>query len=147
MEEIKLILDENLLNEYTEYYFKEHPRAKKQPIEKPWHPSINQWMILPRVQMNSLKQKWKDFGVWWMEKLGYTDMMLDSFSVISTVYFNTSRRHDPDNYTIKFLADSLVAAGFLVDDDGKHMHSLTLKTDVDKEWPRTEIIIRKDDKE
>lgn len=147
MEEIKLILDEALLDEYAKYYFKQHPKARKKPIEKPWHPSINEWMVMPRPQMNALKQKWKDFGVWWINKLGYRNLMLDSFEMIVTVFFNTRRRHDPDNYTIKFLADSFTAAGFIVDDDGSHLLSLTLKTDVDKGHPRTEILIRILDKE
>ena len=31
---IKLILDNDVLDKYNEYYFKQHPRAKKKPIEK-----------------------------------------------------------------------------------------------------------------
>ena len=54
---IKLILDNKALERYNTYYFLEHPRAKKKPIEKPYHPSINTWCILPRIQMNTLKQK------------------------------------------------------------------------------------------
>ena len=142
MEEIKLIIDDALLDEYADYYFKKHPRARKKPIEKPWHPSINQWMILPRIQMNALKQKWKDFGVWWIEKLGYTDMMLRSFDMTFTVFRNTRRRVDPDNCCPKMILDSFTESGFIVDDDGKHLHSLTLKTDYDKEHPRTEILVR-----
>jgi Holliday junction resolvase RusA-like endonuclease len=142
VEEIKLIIDDALLDEYADYYFKKHPRARKKPIEKPWHPSINQWMILPRIQMNALKQKWKDFGVWWIEKLGYTDMMLRSFDMTFTVFRNTRRRVDPDNCCPKMILDSFTESGFIVDDDGKHLHSLTLKTDYDKEYPRTEILVR-----
>ena len=51
---IILTIDQKTLDLYTKYYFLEHPRAKKIPIEKPWHPSINTWMILPRIQMNAL---------------------------------------------------------------------------------------------
>ncbi len=146
-QEIKLILDDALLDEYTEYYFKKHPRARKKPIEKPRHPSMNQWMILPRIQMNALKQKWKDFGVWWMDKLGYRDLMLDNFEIEEIVYMDTRRRTDIDNYTMKFLHDSLTEAGFIVDDDSKHFKKLTMKVDYDKEHPRTEIIVRILDKE
>ncbi len=53
--EYKIIIDQALVDEYCEYYFKLHPKAKKKPIEKPMHPSLNTWMILPRIQMNSLK--------------------------------------------------------------------------------------------
>ena len=147
MSEIKLILDQKLLDEYSDYYFKKHPRARKKPIEKPWHPSINEWMIMPRPQMNALKQKWKEFGIWWIDKLSYTGMMIDDFTVEVTVFFNRNSRHDPDNYTIKFLADSFTEAGFIVDDDSKHLKSLTLKCDYDKEWPRTEIRIIYEKKE
>lgn len=83
---IKLVLDQDVLDRYAQYYFTEHPKAKKVPIEKPWHPSINQWCILPRIQMNALKQKWKDFGVWWIKDLGYDNLCLDSFEVTQTVF-------------------------------------------------------------
>ena len=142
MKEYKLILDNELINKYSEYYFKLHPKAKKKPIDKPNHPSINQWCILPRIQMNALKQKWKDFGIWWINSLGLSEEKLCNFEVISTVYFNTKRRHDVDNTVEKFIFDSWSEAGFIIDDDEKHMHSLTLKTGYDKENPRTEFIVR-----
>ena len=142
MEEIKLILDEALLDEYAKYYFKQHPKARKKPIEKPWHPSINEWMVMPRPQMNALKQKWKDFVVWWIGKLGYSNFMLNNFEMVITVFKGTRRRVDPDNQAPKMILDGMTAAGFIIDDDGSHLHSLTLKTDYDKEWPRTEIILR-----
>jgi len=141
MKTIKLVLDQVVLDQYTDYYFKLHPKAKKKPIEHPYHPSINTWCILPRIQMNALKQKWKDFGVWWLTILGYKDMKLDSFDIVETVYFNSKRRHDVDNQVPKFLLDSFTEAGFIIDDDEKHLHSLTLKTEYDKENPRTEIEI------
>lgn len=127
------------MNKYYDYYFKLHPKAKKKPIDKPRHPSINQWCILPRIQMNALKQQWKSFGVWWINELGYQDMQLDNFDMVITVYFESKRRHDVDNQTPKFLLDSFSEAGFIVDDDEKHLHSLTLKTGYDKKNPRTEI--------
>lgn len=142
---IKLVLDQSVLDRYNEYYFKQHPRAKKVPIEHPYHPSINAWCILPRIQMNALKQRWKDFGTWWLTDLGYKDLKLDSFSITETVFFNTRRRHDVDNQVPKFLLDAFTEAGFIVDDDEKHLHSLTLKTEYDKENPRTEfkVIVHK----
>lgn len=137
----KLVLDKQLVNEYQEYYFKQHPRAKKCPIDKPCHPSLNVWCILPRIQMNTLKQQWKDFGVFWIKKLGYENLKLDSFDVVVTIFFDSRRRHDVDNFSEKFLWDSFTESGFIVDDDDKHMHSLTIKTGYDKENPRTEIEI------
>ena len=64
---LKLTLDNDVVKKYNNKYFFEHPRAKKEPITKPYHPSINTWMILPRIQMNALKQKWKDFVGFWVK--------------------------------------------------------------------------------
>lgn len=138
---MKIIIDNEVIEKYNLYYFSLHPKAKKKPIEKPYHPSINQWCILPRIQMNALKQKWKDFGCWLIRELGYENMKLDSFDIILTVFFDSKRRHDVDNQVPKFILDSFTESGFIVDDDEKHLHSLTLKTGYDKEYPRTEIEI------
>lgn len=136
---IKLILDNDVLEKYNTYYFLKHPRAKKKPIEHPSHPSINTWCILPRIQMNALKQKWKDFVCFWMKLEKLENKKLDSFDITLTVFFNTKRRHDVDNQIPKFILDGFTESGFIVDDDEKHLHSLTLKTGYDKENPRTEI--------
>lgn len=139
---IKLILDQEVLDEYNKYYFKTHPKAKKKPIEHTYHPSINTWCILPRIQMNALKQKWKDFVKFWMKLEKLENRQLDNFDIVLTVFFNTKRRHDVDNQVPKFILDGFTESGFIVDDDEKHLHSLTLKTGYDKENPRTEIEIK-----
>lgn len=138
---ITLTLDNKVLDEYNKDYFLQHPKAKKVPIEHPYHPSINQWMILPRMQMNALKQKWKDFVCWWIKSEKLNNQHLDSFEIIITVFFDTKRRHDVDNQIPKFILDGFTESGLIVDDDEKHLHSLTLKTGYDKENPRTEIEI------
>lgn len=141
MNKIKLILDTEVLERYNQYYFKQHPRATKKPIEKPFHPSINVWSIKPRLQMNALKQTWKVFTIWWINDLGYQNMKLDNVDIIYDIYHPTIRRTDPDNYSPKFLHDGFVESGFLIDDDREHLHSLTIRCHVDKNNPRTEIEI------
>ena len=116
--EYKLILDQHIIDEYADFYFSQHPRARKKPIERPMHPTINTWMILPRIQMNALKQKWKDFGVWWINKLGYENLKLEKFEMTFITYMPSKRRADPDNTSPKFLLDSFSEAGFICDDDG-----------------------------
>ena len=92
--------------------------------------------------MNALKQKWKDFGVWWIKKLGYDGLMLDKFTAEVIVYMPTKRRFDLDNHNNeKFLWDAFTQAGFIVDDDCNHLTSLLLRGGYDKENPRTEIVI------
>lgn len=138
---IKIVIDNATVDKYCSYYFSEHPKSKKKPIEHPYHPSINVWCILPRIQMNALKQKWKDFIVWLINDIGLADKKIDDFDMNVTVYFNTKRRHDVDNQVPKFILDGFTESGFIVDDDEKHLHSLTIKTGYDKDNPRTEIEI------
>lgn len=142
MTELNLVLDQKVLDGYNTYYFKKYPRRSKAPIEHPYHESINKWFVMQRPQMNALKQKWKEFCIWWIETLGYTNLKLDQFEMTFTTYMPTKRRIDPDNTTPKFILDGLSESGLIIDDDGKHLRSLTLKTDYDKERPRTEINIK-----
>jgi len=55
-------------------------------------------------------------------------------------YFPDRRRHDPDNYSGKFLMDGLTAAGVIVDDDFGHV-TLAVAGDVDRNYPRTVITV------
>lgn len=128
-----------MLSEYEKHYFKIHTKARKKPIDKPYHPSINTWMIMKRPMMNALKQKWKDFIVWFIENQGYSNLHIEKCEMKFTTYFSTNRRHDTDNTVPKFILDGLVESGFIVDDDSKHLTTLTLQCDVDKDNPRTEI--------
>ena len=89
--------------------------------------------------MNQLKQKWKDFIVYWINDLGLQNKHLDSFDMTFSTYMPTKRRVDCDNTVPKFILDGFSESGFIVDDDGKHLHTLTLKTGYDKDNPRTEI--------
>ena len=142
MKTLNLVLDQAVLDKYNAYYFKLYPRRSKVPIEHPYHESINKWFIMQRPQMNALKQKWKEFCVWWIEQLGYSGLGLDQFEMTFTTFMPTKRRIDTDNTVPKMILDGFVESGFIVDDDGRHLRSLTLKTDYDKERPRTEIEIK-----
>lgn len=117
-----------------------HQKAKKKPIPRPYHESINVWMIMKRPAMNGLKQKWKDFIKWFVEEQGYTNLRIEKCEISQTIYYPTNRRHDIDNSTPKFLLDGLVESGILVDDDSKHITKLTLSCDVDAKNPRTELL-------
>lgn len=60
--------------------------------------------------------------------------------VTLTYYFKTRVRHDPDNYSGKFILDGLVKAGILADDSFANIE-LKLVGRYDKLNPRTEIEI------
>lgn len=143
MEEIKLVFDEETLRRYEkECYFLKHPKAKKKPLAHPYQESMNVWMIMKRPQMNALKQKWKDFMVWFVQDQGYGNLRIEECEMIHTVYKPTRRRLDLDNSTPKFEIDGLVESGLIIDDDMDHIKSLTLRGGYDKERPRTEIVLK-----
>lgn len=138
---LKLTIDNSVVEEYHEYYFKQYPKRKKKPIKAPTHPSINKWMILPRIQMNALKQTWKDFISWFVEKQGYKNLNIEQCDMTFISYFKTKIRKDCDNFVPKFILDGLAEAKLIIDDDSLHIQSLTLKCGYDKENPRTEIYV------
>ena len=106
---VKLILDMDVVNRYDEHYFKQHPKAKKKPIEHPYHPSLNVYCIKPRIQMNAMKQQWKDFIIFWIKELGYENKKLDDVKIVYDIYHPTKRRTDPDNFNCLFCCNRLIA--------------------------------------
>lgn len=139
MEKIKIIIDKDAIEKYTEYYFKQYPGRRKRPIEKPIPPSLNQWMVMPRFQMNALKQTWKEFGNWLVKHNNLENKKIEKCNIIIEYFFDNKRRHDSDNFTPKNLFDSFTVSGLLIDDDFNHVESLTIKGNYSKENPRTEI--------
>jgi Holliday junction resolvase RusA-like endonuclease len=138
---MKLEITNQTLSDYEKYYFKLHPKAKKKPIEHPYHPSINVWFVMKRLALNTLKQKWHDFIAWWINDLGLSEMKIEECKMRFVAYYPTKRRADTDNSVVKFILDGMVAGGLIVDDDYLHLTSLTLECGYDKANPRTEIYI------
>lgn len=141
LKRILLTIDNDVLDRYTEYYFSIHPKAQKVPIKKPYHESINSWMIMKRPAMNSLKQKWKDFIYWFIVDQGYENLRIERCEIVQTIYYPTNRRHDIDNSVPKFILDGLVNGQMIVDDDSGHITKLTMSCKIDPDKPRTELLI------
>lgn len=139
---IRLVVDNAVLDKYNEYYFSQHPRAKKKPIPYPYHESINTWMIMRRPEMNHLKQKWKTFIQWIVKEQGYANLHIEKCEITQSIYYPNNRRHDIDNSVPKFILDGLVDSGMVVDDDCKHITKLILMCGVDTKHPRTIIDIK-----
>ena len=142
MKQIKLVIDDDTLKHYEEYYFGMYPRRKKRPISNPRHESINEWMILKRQSMNNLKQRWKEFIIWLIADAGFSDMKIDKCEIRQKVYFPTTRRADIDNTVPKFILDGFVESGMIIDDSYTHIKKLVLEAGYDKERPRTELTIK-----
>lgn len=138
---IQLIIDNNAIDRYAEYYFSLHKKAHKNPIPYPYHESINTWMIMRRPMMNALKQRWKDFVQWLISEQGYDNLRIDRCEIHQKVFYPTRRRRDIDNSVPKFILDGLVESGMIIDDSYNHIVKLVLECGFDKDNPRTEIII------
>lgn len=140
VDEFKMTIDQPLLDEYYKYYFEKYPRRKKLPIKRPIHESLNVWSIMQNLQRNNLKQNWKEFIVWWINKYPpRINVSIRECDIRFHTFMPTRRRTDPDNMTPKFILDGFVEAGFLEDDDSSHIKNLILACSYDKENPRTEI--------
>ena len=92
--------------------------------------------------MNALKQRWKDFIVWFIDNQGYSNLHIEKCELSFTTYYSTHRRHDVDNSNPKFLIDGLVESGFIVDDSSDHVSKIILECAVDANRPRTEILVK-----
>lgn len=136
-----LVIDKKVIEEYNDYYFSIHTKARKMPIPHPYHESINVWMIMRRPMMNALKQKWKDFIKWYVDNKGYSNLSIEKCEIEQVVYYPNNRRHDIDNTVPKFILDGLVESKMIIDDDHLHITKLTLSCGVDTVDPRTEIKI------
>lgn len=136
-----LTFDDDILKKYFDYYFKIYPRRKKEPIKTPLHPSINEWFIMQRPQMNQYKQQWKDFTMFVVKYYGYENLNIKNCTITYKFFYNTKRRQDNDNRTPKFTNDGLVESGVLIDDDYQHLNPLIIYGDYDKLHSRMEIII------
>lgn len=97
---------------------------------------------MKRPMMNALKQKWKNFIVWFIETQGYSNLHIEECELEFITYYASNQRHDVDNSVPKFIIDGLCESKFIVDDSSDHITKLTLRCSVDTERPRTEIIVR-----
>jgi len=141
---LKLIIDNDTVNRYNEFYFMKYPYRTKAPITSPIHPSLNIWTKLKRDAQNVMKQQWNDFTVWFIHDFGLTNKKIDKCKIHVTNYFKDLRVHDLDNVTIKFFQDGFVNSGFLVKDDYKHIQLLSYSGDYDKFHCRTEFYVTYD---
>ena len=141
MSKIKISITNESIRAYTKHYFKKHPRRTKIPITKPIPPSLNQWMVMKRYRMNNEKQLWKEFGEWIVKRDKLENMQIEKCNIVIEYFFGDKRTRDADNYTPKNLFDAFTSSGLLIDDDFKHVESLTIKGNYDKDNPRTEINI------
>ena len=141
--EIRMEITQDLVDEYTKEYFRKHPNRKKKPIDKPVPPNLNRFMVMKRPQANDVKQKWKDFAIWIINKYGYVDKLIESCKVKMIVHRPTKRLCDIDNFSTscKFLFDGFSQAGLWVDDNYSIVHEISTSVIYNKGIEQLDIII------
>ena len=143
--EYKLVIDQQLIDEYNALYLKTHPRAKKVAISAPIPVSLNQFLLMRRPQQNYIKQTWKDFTGFMCRKFGYDGLKLEKFEVELSVFKKNAHKYDLDNYAAvcgKLIFDGLTECGMIVDDNVTNLVKLTVTGGYDKENPRTVLVLR-----
>lgn len=107
-------------------------------------PSNNKFMgrgtrYVQSIQYQQEKEKWE-----WLVRAAVKKKLkkpLEKAEVNITYYFPDKRKRDPDNYSGKFLLDGLTKAGIIKDDSFSNI-DLVLAGRVDRENPRTEIMVK-----
>ena len=140
-DEIRIVFDKETLSEYLKHYFDKYPKRRVVPIKGPIPPSLNQWSTMPRHQANDSKQKWKEFGEWVVENYGLSNRKVGLCDVEVQYYYGDKRRRDLDNYGTKQVFDAFVDSGLFVDDDYRHVRSLTFRGGYRKGNPSMEFLI------
>lgn len=140
-----IVIDNKIMNEYKKIYFKLNPKCRKCPdyFNNPIPPSWNFFIAKQRMTQNSIKQKYKQFGVWLAEKYKINNLNLERAKFTYDFYFKDNRRRDIDNYTLtqKLLGDAFTEAKVLLDDNSKILALQFNPFKLDKENPRVEIMI------
>ena len=80
--QIKLVINNDILNKYYKYFLKKVPKKKKETYRKDLSLlRLINWMVMPRFQMNNQKQIWKE--VWGMVSFcyGYQNMRIDKCNI------------------------------------------------------------------
>ena len=144
LKEIKLVIDNAIVDKYFKYYFNKYPRRRKKPIIQPFPPSLNKFIAMRRMQQNSLKQKYKEFSVWLASYYKIANLNLDKLEITYIFYFPNHIRRDMDNLllTPKFFNDGFVDSNVMVDDSGDILKIGFESFKYDKNNPRVELIIR-----
>ena len=112
-----LRLDREMLDLYLDLYFKEYPRRRKKPIEEPFVPSLNKYLVMNKDARNELKQHWQDFVYVAAKEQGLLNLQLKRCRVKITYVFGNLRRNDIDNRCPKMVFDGLTFCQTWIDDN------------------------------
>lgn len=143
--EIRIMIDDNIVQEYEEFYFIKYPKRKKRPIEKPFPPNLNKFILWKRPQQNAIKQIWKEFIAFVAYE--YDNYHISNCEIHFQFTFPDKRRRDLDNYlstSAKLIIDGLTKGdgnGMIIDDSYSNIKKISASATYEKGISKTEILI------
>lgn len=144
--EIILTINQDKVDEYERYYFFRYPKRKKRPLEKPFPPNLNKFILWKRPQQNAIKQIWKEFiGFIALE---YDNLEITNCEIHFDFTFKDKRRRDLDNYlstSAKLIIDGLTQAdgnNMIVDDSYTNIKKISASAKYEKGIEELKIIIK-----
>lgn len=111
-------------------------------------PSINKWRTMNHYEEANQKRDWENIVIqetWAQLKRHQRKTFQNKTLCTYTYFFPNTHRHDPSNYSPKWIEDGLVKAGILIDDSFDHVDLRIRKGGVDRVNPRVEITIEEID--
>lgn len=105
-------------------------------------PSNNVLLRLHWAQRKTLIDEWHSDVFWLVMETGREKF--DVARVEAVIYFAEKRRRDICNFMAsldKLVLDELVACKVLADDDSVHLPEISVRFDIDKDNPRTEVSV------
>ena len=97
----RLVLDKQALESYTKEYFKVYPKRRKKPLDAPFVPSLNKYLIMNKDARNNLKERWEEFVYHSCEQQGLLNLGLTKCQVRITYVFGDKRKSDLDNRNMR----------------------------------------------
>ena len=155
-EVITVRFDKEMLKGFTGYdtenpeeYFKEHPRAKKPPMESLWKksrnglvPSVNTFLNCNnRVIQNSWEQHLKEYCEYCMQQQGVKHDYIDQCIVVVVQFKPTKSKSDVNNVYTKPFIDAMVERELLQEDNYTVVRMHQEYSVVDKTDPHSELRI------
>ena len=96
-----LRLDKDALESYTKEYFKVYPKRRKAPLDKPFVPSLNKYLVMNKDARNNLKERWEEFVYHSCESQELLNLGLTKCEVVITYVFGDKRKSDLDNRNMR----------------------------------------------
>ena len=146
-QEIHILFNKELVDKYTEYYFKKFPKRKTLKLS-PTAISLNQFTAMVRMVQAGEKTKYHEFALWVLDYYKIPKLKLNNCTLHMHFIWHDLRRRDADNYSMtnKVYADAFVEYGLLEDDSYKEIKStLTTMEYIKGKSPSVEFIFEYDD--